>query len=145
MFYKDDKYDRSLVFFLSIGPIPKYIGLCEQDPQLEVDIFTEALRKDLGCRGLLVRGAALQLILRGEELPFRVDAGIARDIRSMVAKLNPDAGWSFHAEPKLLPKNIKIYPMEEYDEDEVRYSYLRNKKGFENWVAQIREWYKNGI
>jgi hypothetical protein len=35
--------------------------------------------------------------------------------------------------------------MEEYDEAEIRYSYLRNRKGFEDWVAQVREWYKNGI
>jgi len=145
MCYENEKHDHHLHYLISLGPIRHYTGLCEEDPQVEVHMFTQVLRKDLGCRGLLVRGAALQLILRGKKLPFRVDAGIASDIESMAVILNPYGRWSFHAEPKLLPKNIRIYPMEEYDEAEVRYSYLRNKKGFEDWVAQIREWYKNGI
>ncbi|KAI4613930.1 hypothetical protein J4E80_006618 [Alternaria sp. BMP 0032] len=56
----------------------------------------------------------------------------------------------FHSPLLRLPGEIRnkiyeVYPIDEYDEDEVRYSYLGKKKGFENWIAQIREWYRDGI
>jgi hypothetical protein len=53
----------------------RYALICKADPLLEVAIFTRALRKDVGCQGLLVLGAALQLMMRGNKLPFQVDAG----------------------------------------------------------------------
>ena len=142
------KHDRPTDRFLSDIPFDDFVFFCQRNPQLEVAIFTQALRKDLGCRGLLVAGAALQRVLRRKKLPFQVDAGIASDIRKMAKHMHKNTNmrlWRFRSGGRLLSGNIKVYPMEEYDEAEVRYSYLQKKKGFEDWVAQIREWYKNGI
>ena len=99
---------------------------------------------------MLVIGAALQRVLRLKKLPFQVDAGIASDIRKMTRHMHKKINmgqWSARAGGGLVSRNIRVYRMEEYDrtEIEMRDSYLRKKKGFEDWVAQIREWYKNGI
>jgi len=145
MYYK---HDRQVDRFLSDIPFDHFVFFRQRNPQLEVAIFTQTLRKDLGCRGLLVVGAALQRVLRRKKLPFQVDAGIASEIKKMARHMHKNTNmreWRTYAGGRLLSKNIRVYPMEEYDEAEVRYSYLRKKKGFEDWVAQIREWYKNGI
>ena len=143
------KHDRPTDRFLSAIPFNDFVFFCQRDPQLEVAIFTQALRKELGCRGLLVIGAALQRVLRLKKLPFQVDAGIASDIRKMTRHMHKKINmgqWSARAGGGLISRNIRVYPIEEYDETEMlRDSYLRKKKGFEDWVAQIRVWYKNGI
>ena len=144
MYYK---HDRQADRFLSDIPFDHFVFFCQRNPQLEVAIFTQALRKELGCRGLLVVGAALQRVLRRKKLPFQVDAGLASKIKKVARHMHKNTNmtdWTC-AGGRLLSKNIKVYPMDEYDEAEVRYSYLRKKKGFEDWVAQIREWYRDGI
>jgi hypothetical protein len=43
------------------------------------------------------------------------------------------------------PPNFRLFPIDAYDEDELRSSYLANKKGFGQWLAQIKTWYEVGI
>ena len=38
-----------------------------------------------------------------------------------------------------IPANIRVHPVLELNEDELTYSYLNKKKGFEDWAAHIRE------
>jgi hypothetical protein len=123
----------------------RYICFANDRPRIETTILTRSLRIELGTRELLVRGAAIQLLLRGKKVSFTVDTAFASEVNRVVEEMAVKNDTGSVAAGQKFPDNLRIFPQETYNEEALRYSYLRKKKGFEDWVAQIREWYEYGI
>jgi len=43
------------------------------------------------------------------------------------------------------PSNFRLFPIDAYDEEELKSSYLVKRKRFGEWLAQIKTWYEDGI
>jgi hypothetical protein len=123
----------------------EHVRLCEAHPHLEVIVLSNSLRITQGCRGLLVAGAAIQLILRGKRVSFDVDATFTSDIDNVARAMTTRGGFGSFEQGFRYPDNLKYFPQDSYNEAELRYSQTEKKRGFENWLAQIREWYAYGI
>lgn len=123
----------------------EHVRLCEAHPHLEVIVLSNSLRITQGCRGLLVAGAAIQLILRGKRVSFDVDAAFTSDVDKVARAMTTRDGFGSFEQGFRYPDNLKYFPQDSYNEAELRYSQTEKKRGFENWLAQIREWYAHGI
>jgi hypothetical protein len=114
---------------------------CKLFPQANVSILTNALSLQHGTLALLAQGAAYQIFLRGQELPFEMDCVFSEKVRWIIQSFRDGV---LGDEEGQVPTNFRVYPIFEAHE-ELEYSYLRKKKRFEDWVAQIREWSEHGI
>jgi hypothetical protein len=112
-------------YFIDSDMFDEHVRLCEAHPHLEVIVLSNSLRITQGCRGLLVAGAAIQLILRGKRVNFNVDATFISDVDKVARAMTTRHDF--------------------YNEAELRHSQTEKKRGFEKWLAQIREWYEHGI
>ncbi|KAG9185976.1 hypothetical protein G6011_02532 [Alternaria panax] len=127
------------------GIFDDHVRLCETHPHLKVAVLSNSLRNTQGCRGILVIGAAIQLILRGKKVGFEVDAKFTSDVDRVVRAMAGPEGFGTFEQGFRYPKNLSYFPQDIYNENELRSTQPRKKKGFEEWVAQIREWYEHGI
>lgn len=62
----------------------------------------------------------------------------------MVDELGTRVGFRSFTEGNRLPNNLKLFPKEYYDEALLRDSDMKEMKGFEDRIAQIREWDEHG-
>jgi hypothetical protein len=132
-------------YFIDSDMFDEHVKLCEAHPHLEVIVLSNSLRITQGCRGLLVAGAAIQLILRGKRVNFDVDATFASDVDKVARAMTTRHGFGSFEQGFRYPDKLKYFPQDFYNEAELRYSQTEKKRGFEDWLAQIREWYEHGI
>jgi hypothetical protein len=97
-----------------------------------------------GTLTLLARGAAYQMYLRWQGLPFQMDHAFSKEVLEITQAMK-DSRFDLGEEKLQAPDNLHVYPILEFDEEQLRYLYLRKKKGFDDWIAQFREWSKHGI
>lgn len=119
------------------------ITYCKDNPKLRFILLPVEFRMRRGCRELLAYGAAFQRLLRNTKLPFYVDSSFEFEVSRLVRVLRAKVADGIFTE--LAPDNFRVFPIGNFDEDALRHLYMRNRKGFENWVVQIREWYYHGI
>ncbi|KAF2244795.1 hypothetical protein BU26DRAFT_579477 [Trematosphaeria pertusa] len=125
------------------------VRACRSNPKLEVFVLSPSLVITAGCSHLIPLGAAMQMVLRNRALPFSTDHETSVKIEKLVKEILEDPMHLAYSVPSAVerpvPSNFKIFPWDAYDEETLRYSYLLKRKGFEDWIAQIREWYSHGI
>ncbi|RYN62742.1 hypothetical protein AA0118_g4995 [Alternaria tenuissima] len=141
----DRRKDEPDYYSIDSDMFDEHVRLCEAHPHLEVIVLSNSLRITQGCRGLLVTGAAIQLILRGKRVSFDVDATFTSDVDKVARAMTTRHGFGSFEQGFRYPDNLKYFPQDFYNEAELRYSQTEKKRGFENWLAQIREWYEHGI
>jgi hypothetical protein len=110
-----------------------------------VAYLTDFLEVRKNPRNLLIRGAALQLYLRGKRVHFKVDTSFTDEVNKMVDELGTKVRFCSFTEGNRLPNNLKLFPEEYSDEALLKGSGMKETEGFEDRVAQIREWYEHGI
>jgi hypothetical protein len=142
--YPYDDTDRICDLLQFTNLLCYYVYTCEQDPQLELAYLTDFLEVRKNPCNLLIRGAALQLYLRGKRVHFKVDTSFIDEVNKMVDELGTRVGFRSFTEGNRLPNNLKLFPKEYYDEALLRDSDMKEMKGFEDRIAQIREWDEHG-
>ncbi|CAN9209082.1 unnamed protein product [Alternaria alternata] len=141
----DRRKDEPDYYSIDSDMFDEHVRLCEAHPHLEVIVLSNSLRTTQGCRGLLVAGAAVQLILRGKRVSFDVDATFTSDVDKVARAMTTRGGFGSFEQGFRYPDNLKYFPQDSYNEAELRASQTEKKMGFENWLAQVREWYAHGI
>jgi hypothetical protein len=118
---------------------------CRKRPNVDFLYLSRSLQLSQGCHKLFVTAAALQKVLRHQPLPFRVDLYNTLDIKQRANRAKQNSIGDYMAENWVAPMNFKVYPFDQFDVEIWRSSYLSRKKSYNDWVGQIKKWYKDGI
>jgi len=122
-----------------------FVTFCIKHPEVDVAFLTKSLKVGEKPRDFLVFGAALQLYLRGKRVSFKVDDWFTNRVDKEVAMIRDETRCETFEQGSRFPPNLKIFPDEDYDEAIIRHSRMKRMEGFEDRVAQIREWFEHGI
>jgi len=93
---------------------------------------------------MLAQGAMPHLLLRSRPLPSSMDTCLIHGVWENLCDLKKYSLGLRKGEGPV-SENPRVYPLHDVNEDELEYSYLRNRKCLGDWAMQIHEWYTNGI
>ena len=106
----DRRKDEPDYYSIDSDMFDEHVRLCEAHPHLEVIVLSNSLRITQGCRGLLVTGAAIQLILRGKRVSFDVDATFTSDVDKVARAMTTRHGFGSFEQGFRYPDNFKYFP-----------------------------------